>query len=61
MALFLPLLVKDLAVLVFAATNQRNEGWWSALKDFIFTILSLFLLWILVAILANILNQGVAA
>jgi len=60
-ALFLPLLVKDLAVRVFAATNQRNKGWWSALKDFIFTIFSLFLLWILVAILANILNQGVAA
>ena len=51
----------SLAVLVFAATNQRNKDWWSVLKDTILTWLTLLLVLIFLVIISMILDHGVAA
>jgi len=51
----------SLAVLVFAATNQRNKDWWSVLKDTILTWLTLLLVLIFLVIISMILHHGVAA
>ena len=57
----LPWSVVHLAVLVFAATNQRNKDWWSVLKDTILTWLTLLLAFIFPWMLSPILHFGVAA